>query len=756
MQNVIKKVVWACLAVIPFIVLYVADGGTFDIFGWFSGSGMFFPFISGKNLLFRILVEVAFAGWAVLALYDSSYRINIKKSPIMIAYGLFIVVLLLADLFGVDREKSMWSNFERMEGFVGHIHFFAYFFVLTVMIRTLADWQKLWKIFIAADILVLLYATGQFLGAKGLIVANNFPKLAEWFSSRFAIHQSQNRLDATIGNSAYFAIFCLMYFFIAAVLWSQSKEPKKQWFYPVLMFVNFLGVLYSGTRGTMIALVVGCFVTFGIIALKKKGGLLRMFAATSVISVVLISSIFIFKDSAMVKSSSVLSRIATISPKDTTGDSRLAMWTISYDAWKERPLLGYGQDNFSYVFARKFLPERMCNLEPWYDRSHNVFFDWLVAAGALGLITYLSLYAVTLWFMWKKKDHAMPLVEKAVLTGLLIGYFIHNFFVFDNLTSYILFFAVLAYITVRTREELPSHGSPLFDKEMMNLLVVPVIGLVLIITQYYLNYRPLLVNNLVIKAMSFSQYATKMPFADAVKIQQDAFTNAIAMNTLGSLEAREQFLQMAMRMAQIKIPETLPAGEKQATVQALNGILLAARNDVEKSYQDYSEDVRMLSIYGLFFNGIGDSASAEKVFKRAMEYAPNKQLIAFDLIRAYLIQQKFSDAYALGKSTYDLSINCNSALKWYMMGAAYAGQYKEALAYTTSQLSSDTVKESDKKFLTAEIPKVSLDQDVIAGVLSSGQINVGIDLLNQLKKQDPSLAQQIDAYIKQLLVAPRK
>ena len=137
MQNIIKKIVWVCLAVVPFIVLHVADGGRFDVISWFTGTGMFFPFISGKNIIFRILVEVALAGWAILALSDSSYRINIRKSPIMIAYGLFIIVLLLADLFGVDREKSMWSNFERMEGFIGHIHFFAYFFVLTVMIRSL-------------------------------------------------------------------------------------------------------------------------------------------------------------------------------------------------------------------------------------------------------------------------------------------------------------------------------------------------------------------------------------------------------------------------------------------------------------------------------------------------------------------------------------------------------------------------------------------------------------------------------------------
>ena len=739
MQSVIKKIVWVCLAIIPFIALHVADAGTFDVLGWFGNGGLFFPFISGKNLIFRFLVEIAFAGWAMLALYDSSYRINIKKSPIMNAYGLFMIVLLFADIFGVDTQKSMWSNFERMEGFVGHIHFFAYFFVLTVMIRTLADWQKMWKVFLSANILVLIYAYGQLFGSKGFFLSSTVPNLASWFSSRFGIHMSENRLDATIGNSAYFAVFALMNVFIAGLLWSQTKEPKKQWFYPVLIALNVIGILYSGTRGTMIGLVVGCFATFGIMALKERGKMRKMFAGSLIVFIILISSIFIFKNSALVQASPVLTRIASISPNDITGASRLSIWKISYEAWKERPILGYGQDNFSYIFARKFLPNNMCNLEPWYDRSHDVFFDWLVAAGALGLLTYLSLYGVTLWFMWKKKDHTMPLSEKAILTGMLAGYFVHNIFVFDNLTSYILFFAFLAYITVRTREELPTHGHPLFDKDQMNLLIVPIIGIALIVTQYYINYRPLLVNRLVIRGMSFSEYAKTMPFADAVKIQQDAFTTAIAMNTLGSIEAREQFLQIVVRMSQIKVPDELPQGEKQATLQALNNLILAARKDVNDSFPKYKEDVRMLSIYGMFFNGTGDSVSGEQVLSAAHTLAPNKQLVAFDLIRAYLIQKKFQEAYALGRQTYDLSITCHDADKWYLVSAAYAGKYPEA-----------------KEYILSKGKTVTTDPDVIAGVINAGQIPLAIQLLQDMKKENPALAPQIDDYIKQMLLAPKK
>lgn len=735
MQSIIKKIVWGCLLVVPFIAFHVADGGFFDVLSWGQGgSGLFFPFISGKNLIFRILVEIAFAGWVVLAIRDTNYRINFKKSPLTVAYMLFIGVLFVADIFGVDRERSIWSNFERMEGFVGHIHLFAYFFVLSVMIPTLKDWQKMWKWFIASNILILGYAFCQLVGAKGLFFAKTFPTLSAWFSARFAIHMSENRLDATIGNSAYFAVFCLMFIFIAALLWSQRVNNKKSWFYPILILLNVIGLLYSGTRGTMIGLAVGAFVTLGLIALKEKGKMRHLLIGSLVVFTLLVSSIFIFKNSSFVKGSSVLTRIATISPNDITGASRLSMWKISYQAWLERPLLGYGQDNFSYIFARKFLPEKMCNLEPWYDRSHDVFFDWLVAGGALGLLTYLSLYGVALWLMWRK-ENSVPLREKAILTGAIVGYFIHNIFVFDNLTSYILFAALLAYIVVRTGgDTIHTHGKSYADEEAMNLVWLPIIGIVLVSTLYYVNYRPLLVNRLVIEGMSINQYAQTMPFADAVKRQQNAFTSAIALNTLGSEEAREQFLQMGVRMSQVKLPEGTPEADKQVAQQAINNEIKAVRDDITASFGAHKEDVRMLSIYGMFYNGTGDAKSGEEILKLARTLAPNKQLLGFDLTRSYLIQSKFADAYKLSRDIYDLSITCNDAQKWFLLSSAYNGTYKEAKAHVLEKGQT-----------------VPFDQDILSAIVGTGQYQLAIEMLLEIKKEKPELASQVDSYIQQIV-----
>jgi O-antigen ligase/tetratricopeptide (TPR) repeat protein len=738
MQNILRNIVWGCLIIIPFLALYVATGRGFDIFS-FGDSGMYFPFISGKNIYFRVLAEIAFAGWILLAIKDASYRFSAKKSPLFIAYSVFIAVLFVADLLGVDVHRSMWSNFERMEGFVGHIHLYLYFVVLTGMLATVSDWSKQLKWFVVSSIAVNLYAFGQLLGAKGLIFEKLMPGVNNWFNARFPIDMSTTRLDSTLGNSAYYGVYTLMFVFICAILLVQATSKRAKWVYGVLIGVNVIGLFYSGTRGSMIGLLIGAVTTLGIMAYFEKGKSRKVLAAAVVGIAVFVFALFAAKNTDFVKNSPTLNRLASISANDVTGASRIAMWTISYEAWKERPVLGYGQDNFTYVFARKFDPVRMGTLEPWYDRSHDVFFDWLIAAGLVGLVSYLSLYAVALWLMWGKKND-MPVREKALITGMLVGYFIHNVFVFDNLISYIMFAMFLAFISVRTSiaHDHVKHRNLHISDENMRLLVLPAVGIILFFTQYFVNYQPMYVNMLMLRALDANNLVQKYSFTDALARQTADFKEAIALNTLGSEEAREQFSQTALRMAQVTIPPEVPQEEKQKLAEAMNGLLLAVKQDIDATFDHYKEEPRMLSIYGMFLNSIGDSAGAEKVLTQAHLVAPKKQLITYDLVRAQLMGGKYKEAYALAKETYELAPKNPASVKWYVIASVYAGAFKET-----------------KAAIAKDGQVIPFDQEILNAALSIGQIQVAIEMLQDLKKEQPAAASQIDAYIKQISQMPR-
>jgi predicted Zn-dependent protease len=141
----------------------------------------------------------------------------------------------------------------------------------------------------------------------------------------------------------------------------------------------------------------------------------------------------------------------------------------------------------------------------------------------------------------------------------------------------------------------------------------------------------------------------------------------------------------------------------------------------------------MLSIYGMFYNGIGDVAKTEEVLTHARTLAPKKQLIAFDLTRALLILGKYNDAYNVAQETFDYAPVFNDAKRWYLLSSVYAKKYKEAKAHVES---------------TGQ--KVELDQDVLGAIISTGQIPLAIEILQQVKRDRPELASQIDAYIRQM------
>jgi len=104
-------------------------GGVFliPVIPFIVSSELFFPFITGKNFAFRILTEILFASWLLLALRDVSFRPSF--SWILTTIVAFVGIIALADIFGAYPEKSIWSNFERMEGLVTLIHLLLYFIV---------------------------------------------------------------------------------------------------------------------------------------------------------------------------------------------------------------------------------------------------------------------------------------------------------------------------------------------------------------------------------------------------------------------------------------------------------------------------------------------------------------------------------------------------------------------------------------------------------------------------------------------------
>jgi O-antigen ligase/tetratricopeptide (TPR) repeat protein len=612
--------------VTPFICLYVANE-------------MFFPFITGKNFLFRVIVEVMLGAWVVLMFLDREYRP--RFSWILAAAGTFIVAITIADFQGVNPYKSFWSNYERMEGLITHLHLFLYFIISGSVLLTDRVWYWFWN---------------TTLGASVITALNGFSQL----TGREEIHQSATRLDATFGNSAYLAVYTLFNIFLAAFLFFRTdKKTGLRYIYPVIGLLNLVILFYTQTRGTLLGLVGGAFLTMALIAVfGKEFPKFRRYAAISVAGLIVLVGLFIaFRHTSFIQSSPTLQRMASISLSDATTNSRFMIWEMSWQGFKERPIFGWGQENFLYVFSKYYNP-KMWNQEPWFDRSHDVFFDWLVAGGAVGLLSYLSMFGALIYVLWWKKKHHFSIIERSIMTGLLAGYFIHNIFVFDNLTSYIVFFGILGYVHALSAEEPKSEEKKVERKKKGEELEVGDIAVatlvVMVLTAgliYFVNIRNWDANLSLINAIR----------PDGVLVDDGHGNKKIALEEVvnrglfGTGEAREQLAQFAVQTLDPRIPESL---RKQFFE------LTAAQFDQE--LKDDPENVRTQSFTATFYARFGQYDKALEHFQAAIKLSPNRQSNYLDLGMMYISMGRYADAEAVIKKAYDLEPANNDA------GVAYA------------------------------------------------------------------------------------
>src|SRR5579872_536895 len=127
---------------------------------------LLFPFITGKGFTFRIVIEIIFGLWVLLALSYAEYRPKwdwIAKSIVV-----FVAIVFLADLFSKYPYKSFWSNYERMEGFVTIIHLVMFYFVLSSVFKAKVWWRAFWNTELLAGVIVSIYGFLQLAGKIGV------------------------------------------------------------------------------------------------------------------------------------------------------------------------------------------------------------------------------------------------------------------------------------------------------------------------------------------------------------------------------------------------------------------------------------------------------------------------------------------------------------------------------------------------------------------------------------------------------------
>jgi O-antigen ligase/tetratricopeptide (TPR) repeat protein len=626
MKDLAKWVMFGALFAIPFIPLIVSNS-------------MFFPFITGKNFTFRILVEIALAAWVILALYDSSYRP--KFSWILGGFTALLVVMFFANLFGEYPLQSFWSNFERMEGYVTLVHVFLYIIVLGSALTT----EKLWNRFLN---------TTLFAGAVLAIYA--FAQL----SGNITINQGGWRLDGTLGNSAYMAIYTLFHVFIAGLMYVRTSSPKLRYVYAALILLFAYLLIQTATRGTILGLTGGALVSAAYIALFAKAypNVRKAAAGGLVVLALLVGAFIAFKDSSVIQSNPYLERVADINLREA--QVRFDVWGISLEGIKERPILGWGQGNYNYVFNQYYDPSLYAQ-ESWFDRVHNIILDWLIAGGVLGLIAYLSILLAALYYIFLRpllyEDDTFTVTERGLLLGLLAGYVFHNLFVFDNIVSYIFYGTILAFIHSRVATDVPRIREQKIDTRVVEQIATPVVAVALVAVIYFVNLPGIQAASDIIDAFT----------SETPEVMLEEFEEGLSRGSFGDQEIREQ---MTRQVQSIMQAPGVTEETKQRAAQKVE-------EELFKQAEEKPGDARVHVFISSFYRMTGNIDKAIEQLEIARALSPEKQQIIFEQGLVYLQKQEYQTAYDYFKEAYDLAPAFGQARIFFAIAAIYNGQSEQ-------------------------------------------------------------------------------
>ncbi|MBU1557985.1 O-antigen ligase family protein [Patescibacteria group bacterium] len=624
-DNILKNIVLGSIFLVPFIPFIVPNN-------------LFFPFITGKAFAFRILVEIIVGLWAILALRNESYRP--KFSWITVAAAVFVVIIGIADVFGENPMKSIWSNFERMEGWVTLLHLFGFFVATTAVLRTEKLWHRFFNISIVASVLMGFYGLMQMAG-------------------KFDIHQSSDRLDATLGNSAYLAVYMLFHIFITSFFLVRERgNSLLKWLYGLALILQVVVLYNTGTRGAILGLLAGSLVVNLFVAIfEKQNKKLKKISIGFLVGIVALVGLFIgLRESPFVQNSPVLERLAKISLEERTTKSRFMVWGTAWEGFKENPVLGWGQENFSYVFDKYYNPG-MYDQEQWFDRTHNVFFDWLIAGGLLGLLGYLALFASIIYYLFKDENNYFNILDKGIILGLLTAYFVHNLFVFDHLISYILFFSLLGYMhSINVEEE---NISTVKINKGVNNIAIPAVIIVALFSVYFFNAKPIMANMTLLSALK--------PQEEGAMKNLAYYQKAISIGFVGRQEAREQLAQFGIQFASSELSPEL----KQEMFNIVVG-------EMENQIEEDPNSARIESIAGTFLGRVGDLDGSLIHLERALELSPNKVSLLELAGNVNLFKGDFAEATEYFKKAFESAPQFNLLRIGYASGLIYLEEDKQA------------------------------------------------------------------------------
>jgi len=661
-----------------------------------TNSSFYFPFITPRNFIFRLLVSLLFGLYLVLVVRNKN-RYKPIFSKFVIAYLLLAIILTVSSLINGDFLFSFWGNYERMDGLLNYYYLIGFLIVILGTYRSKKAWLYLLAVSVFSSFILSFIGLSQHLGANFLLASSGGERVSAtlgnptylatfslfniFFAAYLFFKENRSKLKMELfgfyildiaaiimeiiarraGESgiltATFTNPLLAVFFIAPQIFvnidfyvsgatEKIKKMSKRFFYLSVGLINFVALFNTQTRGALVGLLVGLIAVLIFLSLSKYlSKIRRSIAATCLLALVLFGSIvYFFGDNDFVQKNPTLSRMASISISDVTTESRLLTWKVGLIGFSQKPILGWGAERFNVVFNKYFPAEiyKDSGSRVWFDRPHNAFLQQLDEAGALGFIAYIGIFFYLLRSLYQHYRRGHDVKTISIFGGLIVGYAVQNFFVFDSFNTYILFILLLAVITFITSSE---------KKYVRSQAGSNWLAIVLLLVSVGLGYW----SNIPVAKANYDFVAAYREFRSGLtngvnEELNDKMLSIIDRHFLGRYELRQVYAEMTSDLV----------GNPLISPEQSMAMVADAEDQLLKSLAEQPDNVRhnifLVNLYSAAadFDPVYNQKNIELINK-SLPLSPTRAQLYFSLGRAYMSQRDPDNALVAFKKGLDLN-----------------------------------------------------------------------------------------------------
>lgn len=643
-----------------------------------------------RTMLLKTAVTVL-AGWLLyMLLYRREKIVNLpgRKNPAIIAVlalTAFCAVAIIATIFSQDALFSFFGSPVRAGGTL-NLLFFAMFALVVGFSFSRGELHTFIKINFFVGIFASAIAFIQYFG----------------FLAKIFIAWETGGPPSFLGNSTFLAIYMLFLTFASLTFFLSEASRKKRLYYAALFVLFLATILISGSRATYFGMLIASafyFLFFPVnslnlineeikwlnikrIKLIRLGFIILIAAAIAVLAYVNLSAAL----PSFIENNPRLSHffhnrlsIQTVW-KDLTG-TRFSAWTITLEAIKEKPWLGWGPENSYIGFEKHFDPTLPPSLQRlWWDRPHNIFLEVWQNMGIAGLIAYAAFWVVLLWqlHVFKRRHQSTKDVFIAhAIEAMFVGYLIALSFQFDGFATLLISFFFIGYslhlISMRPEAadakapavsaHAPAYAAPLKHGVFGAFLLAAALFAV------FFNLKPLYLNEKIIRVQNREDSGRcKEVLAVLEKTKVERYGILIPYAALRYSDTLKNCAQAA------------PQKEAELARRALSSLALAST--MQPHY------TRTWLFMGGFANVLAaresEAAKKQEFIAQAKEYlaraaslSPKRQEVLIELERSHLLEENYPAMIQVAQQCIGIDPS-NGACYWYLgVAQVFMGNQQE-------------------------------------------------------------------------------